>query len=119
MLNRKYVKEYASLVIAFYEQLVATIVLLPFLIFQKPDFHLRDILLLIILGTVFTGVSHSLFIKALKNIKTQVAGIISSLEPVYGIFFGIILLREIPTTREILGGVVILGTVFYSTIKSK
>jgi drug/metabolite transporter (DMT)-like permease len=119
MLNRKYVKEYPSLVIAFYEQLVATIVLLPFLIFQKPDFHLRDILLLIILGTIFTGVSHTLFIKALKNIKTQVAGIISSLEPVYGILFGILLLREIPTTREILGGVVILGTVFYSTIKSK
>lgn len=119
MLNRKYVKEYSSSVIAFYEQLVATIVLVPFLFLQKPAFYIRDVLLLIILGVIFTGISHSLFISGLKNIKTQTAGIISSLEPVYGIIFAVFLLREIPTLREILGGIIILGTVFYSTIKSK
>ena len=119
MLNRKYVKEYSSTVIAFYEQFVATIVLIPFLFLQKPIFQPKDILLLILLGTVFTGISHSLFINGLKNIKTQVAGIISSLEPVYGIILAVFLLREIPTLREILGGSIILGTVFYSTIKSK
>ncbi|WP_411682192.1 DMT family transporter [Clostridium thailandense] len=119
MLNRKYVKEYSSSVIAFYEQFVATIVLIPFLFLQKPVFDLRDILLLIILGTVFTGISHSLFIKSLKNIKTQTAGIISSLEPVYGITLAVFFLREVPNLREVLGGIIILGTVFYSTIKSK
>lgn len=119
MLNRKYVKEYEGSVIAFYEQFVATIVLMPFLFLQSPVFHLKDVLLLILLGTVFTGISHTLFINGLKNIKTQVAGIISSLEPVYGIIFAIFLLGEIPTLREILGGIIILGTVFYSTIKSK
>jgi drug/metabolite transporter (DMT)-like permease len=119
MLNRKYVKEYSSSVIAFYEQFVATIVLIPFLFFQKPVFHLKDIFLLILLGVVFTAISHSLFINGLKNIKTQTAGIISSLEPVYGIIFAAFLLREIPTLREVLGGIVILSTVFYSTIKSK
>jgi drug/metabolite transporter (DMT)-like permease len=119
LLNRKYVKEYSSLVIAFYEQAVATIVLIPFLFLQKPVFQLNDILLLILLGTVFTGISHSFFINGLKNIKTQTAGIISSLEPVYGIIFAAFLLGEIPTLREILGGIIILGTVLYSTIKSK
>jgi drug/metabolite transporter (DMT)-like permease len=119
LLNRKYVKEYSSLVIAFYEQAVATIVLIPFLFLQKPVFQLNDILLLILLGTVFTGISHSFFINGLKNIKTQTAGIISSLEPVYGIIFATFLLGEIPTLREILGGIIILGTVLYSTIKSK
>ncbi|OAA90797.1 DMT family transporter [Clostridium ljungdahlii] len=119
MLNRKYVKEYSGFVIAFYEQFVATIVLIPFLFLQKPVFHIREVLLLIILGTIFTGISHSLFISGLKNIKTQTAGIISSLEPVYGIIFAAFLLREIPTLREVLGGIIILGTVFYSTIKSK
>lgn len=119
LLNRKYVKEYSSLVIAFYEQAVATIILIPFLFLQKPVFQLNDILLLILLGTVFTGISHSFFINGLKNIKTQTAGIISSLEPVYGILFATFLLGEIPTLREILGGIIILGTVLYSTIKSK
>lgn len=117
MLNRKYVKDYPSLVIAFYEQLAATIVLIPFLFWQKPIVHSKDILLLILLGTVFTGVSHSLFINGLKNIKTQTAGIISSLEPVYGIIFAALLLGEIPALREVSGGIIILGTVFFSTIK--
>ena len=119
MLNRKFVKEYPSIVIAFYEQFIATIVLIPFLFLEKPVFSLKDILLLVLLGIVFTGICHSLFINGLKNIKTQTAGIISSLEPVYGIIFAAFLLREIPTLREILGGVIILSTVFYSTIKSK
>jgi drug/metabolite transporter (DMT)-like permease len=119
MFNRKYVKDYSSMVIAFYEQFGATIVLMPFLFLRKPIFRSTDILLLILLGTVFTGISHSLFINGLKYIKTQKAGIISSLEPVYGIIFAAFLLREIPTVREILGGVIILSTVFYSTIRSK
>lgn len=119
MLNRKYVKEYSSSVIAFYEQFVATIVLIPFFFFEKPVFAPKDIFLLVLLGVVFTGVSHLLFINSLKNIKTQTAGIISSLEPVYGIIFAAFLLKEIPTLREVLGGIVILSTVFYSTIKSK
>jgi drug/metabolite transporter (DMT)-like permease len=118
MLNRKYVKEYSSLVIAFYEQFIATIVLIPFLFLDKPVFQLKDIFLLVLLGVIFTGISHSLFINGLKNIKTQTAGIISSLEPVYGIIFAALLLREIPTLREVLGGIVILSTVFYSTAKS-
>ncbi|MBU3160950.1 DMT family transporter [Clostridium frigoris] len=117
MLNKKFVKEYSSLVIAFYEQFIATIVLIPFLFLNKPIFSLKDILILVLLGIVFTGISHSLFINGLKNIKTQTASIITSLEPVYGIVLAAILLGEIPTLREVLGGVIILSTVFYSTAK--
>ena len=119
MLNRKFVKEYSSFVIAFYEQFIATLVLIPFYFIQRPVFNFRDILLLALLGVVFTGISHLLFINSLKSLKTQTAGIISCLEPVYGIIFAIVLLREIPTLREVLGGIVILSTVFYTTIKAK
>ncbi|MCB2296510.1 DMT family transporter [Clostridium tagluense] len=119
MLNRKYVKEYSSIVIAFYEQFVATLVLIPFLFLIKPIFKPRDIFLLILLGIVFTAISHTLFINGLKSVKTQTAGIISSLEPVYGIVFALIIIGEVPTLREILGGIIILGTAFYSTIKSQ
>ncbi len=119
MLNRSYVKGYSGTVIAFYEQFVATIVLIPFLFLQRTIFSSKDILLLIVLGVIFTGISHSLFINGLKNVRTQTAGIISSLEPVYGIVFAALLLKELPTIREVLGGIIILGTVLYASIKSK
>jgi len=117
--NTKFVRVYSSSVIAFYEQFIATIVLFPFMFLQKPVFQTWDILLLVLLGTVFTGISHSLFINGLKNIKTQTAGIVSSLEPVYGIIFAAILLKEIPSLKEILGRLTILSSVLYSTLKSK
>ncbi|QDR81654.1 DMT family transporter [Sporomusa termitida] len=117
LLNRNFAAEYSSLVIAFYEQAAAAILLFPFVFLRpQPVVQVNDILLLLLLGVVFTGVSHSLFISGLKRIKTQTAGIISSLEPVYGIIFAVMLLQEIPTLREILGGLIILGTVVYKSI---
>lgn len=118
LLNRKYVKEYKGVVIAFYEQLVSLAILLPFFFIMEPVLTRKDIFLLLLLGTVFTGITHTLFINSLKDIKTQTAGIVSSLEPLYGILLSIFLLNEIPSIKEIIGGTIILGTVFYSTIKS-
>lgn len=119
MLNRKYVKEYSSMTIAFYEQFIAAIVLVPLSILQKPVFQPKDMLLLVLLGVIFTGLSHMLFINGLKNVRTQTAGIISGLEPLYGVIFAAGLLKEIPEFREVLGGVIILGTAFYTTIRSR
>lgn len=118
LLNRKHIKEYKGVVIAFYEQLVSLTVLLPFFFIMEPVFTRKDIFLLLLLGTVFTGITHTLFINSLKDIKTQTAGIISSLEPLYGIILSIFLLNEMPSVKEIIGGLLILGTVFYSTIKN-
>lgn len=119
MLNRKYVKQYSSLVVAFYEQFIAAIILLPYLFLQLPVFRPADIFLLLVLGVVFTGIAHSLFIQGLKNCKTQTAGIISCFEPVYGIIFAALLLHEMPAMREIIGGSIILTAVLYSTCKAK
>jgi len=119
VLNRKYVKEYSSLVIAFYEQAIATIILIPFLFLHKPVFSPKDVVMIALLGIIFTGIAHSLFINGLKNVKAQKAGIITTLEPVYGMIFAIILLRELPTLRELVGGIIILSMVLYSSIKSK
>lgn len=115
ILNRKYVKNYSSLVIAFYQDVVAAIVLLPFLFFTKATFNSKDIFLLVLLGVVFTAVSHSLFIKGMTHVKAQLASIIASLEPVYGIIFAIFFLSEIPTLRTITGGAIILGATFVAS----
>jgi len=122
ILNRKCVKNYSSLVVAFYQDSFTTLFLLPFLIpfllLQEPAFQPRDLLLLALLGVVFTGIAHSLFIRGLKGIRAQTASIIASLEPVYGIIAAVLLLGEIPEFRVVLGGVVILGAAAYTTFKS-
>jgi len=117
IMNRKYVKQYSSIIVAFYQDSIATVVLLPFLFLAAPVFRLNDILLLSILGVIFTGLAHTLFIKGLASVKAQKASIIASLEPVYGIVAAILLLGAIPTLRVVIGGSIILGAAFYATVK--
>lgn len=117
ILNRKYAKAYSSLVVAFYQDAAAAVILLPFLFLPVPVMTLKDLLLLALLGIVFTGIAHSLFIKGLATVKAQTASVIASLEPVYGILAATLLLGAIPALREISGGVIILGAALYATAR--
>lgn len=117
ILNRKLSQRYSSLLITFYQDFWATLFLLPFFFIMKPRLDNRDIILLLILGIFCTALSHSLFIKGMRHIKAQTAAIISSLEPVYGIIMALFILKEVPSLRTILGGIVILGTTLAVTLK--
>lgn len=109
IMNRRFSQQYSSPVIAFYQDFFAFLVLLPFPFIFRFKLTGRDLILLVVLGVVCTAVSHTLFIKGMKTIKAQTSSIIHALEPVYGIIFAFILLREIPTVRTILGGIIILA----------
>ena len=117
LLNRKYVGTYPPMVIVWYQNWMATLILFPFLFFQDLSLHLTDFLLLAILGIFCTALAHVLFIKSLVRIKTQLASITACLEPVYGIIFAFVLLGEIPALRTIIGGSIILGTIAIASMK--
>lgn len=119
VLNRKFTKDYSGAMIAFYEQGVASFLLLPFYFVSQPVISVSNLFLTILLGTIFTALPHTLFIGGMKYVKTQTAGIITCLEPLYGIILAAILIHEIPDFKVIAGGIIILGTVLYSTLKSK
>lgn len=118
LMNRRFSDQYPGTLVSLYEQGTAAVVLFPALFLLLPVFSARDIIGLVILGIAFTAGSHSLFISGLKHVKVQTAGIISSLESVYGILAALIVLHEIPGLRELAGGVIIMGVVFYSTLTS-
>ena len=107
--NRRLAQRYSSLAIAFLEDSVAAIFLLPFFIFSPSSLTARDMLLLAFLGVVCTAGSHTLFIKGLRGVRAQTASIISSLEPVYGIALAYLMLGETPSPRTLRGGLVILS----------
>ncbi len=117
ILNRKYVSTYPSMVIVWYQNWIATITLLPFLLFEDFTIQATDFALLALLGIFCTALAHALFIKSLVHIKTQLASIIACLEPIYGIIFALVLLGEIPALRTILGGCIIIGTIAIASKK--
>jgi len=118
ILNRKMVKRYRSLKVALYQDIAATLLLIPVFFKITPRIQVHDLMLLAVLGIVFTGVSHALFIKGLVGVRAHRAGIIACLEPVYGILLAYFLLGETPTLRVLAGGFVILGAAFIATIRS-
>ena len=118
LINRKYVKKYPGRLIAFYEQGTATLVLLPAFFLYKPVLTITNISLLILLGVLFTAAAHSMFINGMKHVRAQTAGMIASLESVYGIVAATLFLREIPSFNEFAGGTLILAAALYSTLKA-
>ena len=119
ILNRKAVEKYSGGIVAFYQQLFGTLILLPTLLFVKVSPTHTDWALLVLLGILFTGVGHTLFIGGLRYIKAQTAAVITCAEPVYAIFLAIFLLGEVPEWQVCLGGAVILGTVVISSWRAK
>ena len=115
ILNRRYVQRYGSLVIALYQDVVAALILFPFILSFSATVTSHDVLLIILLGVVFTAGAHALFIHGMTSIEAKTASIIGSLEAVYGIFFAALLLSEIPSMRTLVGGGVVLLATMYAT----
>ena len=109
LLNRQWVRQYSPVVIAFFQNAAAALVLLPMLTTFHDAVGMGQLGLLILLGVVCTALSHTLFIHGLTFVRAQLASIIACLEPVYGIAFAWLLLREIPSVPILAGGGVILA----------
>lgn len=115
--NRYFSKKYEGRIVSFYEQGSAAIVLLPAIFLVPTEWRVQDIVGVAIVGCVCTAFAYSLYVSAQKKVKAQTAGIISGMETVYGIIYALIFLGEIPTGREIIGGIVILGVALYTSLQ--
>ncbi len=122
--NRGLSRSYPSLTISLYQESIAALVLLPFLFFIPTGalWTAHELVILLILGVVCTALAHTLFIASMRSITAQSASLLASIEPVWGILFGVLLLHDIPTPTTLLGGAIILGAtllpMFYKRGKS-
>jgi len=119
ILNRKYVQIYSGKLITFYQTGVAALALLPAVSFTQTIFTIPDILLLMVLGVICTAAAHSFFISGLRSVKLRSASIIAGMEPVYGIVFAILLLGEMPSWKEISGGMIILLAATFVSVRKR
>lgn len=115
--NRYFSKKYIGRVVCLYEQGTAAIVLLPAAFLVPAVWRPQDIAGVLVIGFVCTAFAYSLYVSAQKGVRAQTAGIISGMETVYGIIYALIFLSEVPSGREILGGIVILGVALVASLK--
>lgn len=110
VVNRWLGRRYQSVMITLYQDGIAAVVLLPTLAFTRvtPFIQWRVIAILLVLGLLCTALAHTLFVEGLRGVTAQLASVIAGLEPVWGIVFALLLLREVPTGRTLAGGAIIV-----------
>lgn len=114
--------KYDSSVLMFYQFLFVALVFSPFLFTSNSSNTLSFFPYILLLGIFTTAIGHTLFVKCFKNFNISTASIIASAQPVFGILLGAFFLNEIPNTYTVIGGSLILSTVFiesFTTNKSK
>jgi drug/metabolite transporter (DMT)-like permease len=118
VLNRRYVASRRASDIAFWQNLVAALTLLPFAWASSSALGAigaREIALLLVLGLACTALAHTLFISGLRVVSVHSASVVAALEPVYGIALALLLLNEIPGPRTLAGGMLIVGAAAMAT----
>ncbi|MEJ2538469.1 MAG: DMT family transporter [Gemmatimonadota bacterium] len=116
--NRGYRRRYGALALTFHQLVWAAVVLLPLAAPQVSRATGRDLVLLALLGVVFTALAHGLFVWALEGIRARVASVVATLEPVYGIVLAALILGEMPSGRTLVGGAVILAAAAWVMLRS-
>jgi len=110
--------EYEGSILMVYQLIIISILLAPvFFIYDITGLE-ASIPALLILAFLTTATGHTLFIYSFRNFTISTASIISSIQPVYGIIIGMIILGEYPLLNTIFGGILILGTVMIESIRS-
>jgi drug/metabolite transporter (DMT)-like permease len=118
VLNRRHAATRGAADIAFWQNLFAAIVLLPFAFAGSASLGTigaREIVLLLVLGLACTALAHTLFIASLKGISAHAASVVAGLEPLYGIALAALLLGEVPGARTLAGGALIVGAAIFAT----
>ncbi len=108
ILNRKYVRKISPQHVACYQNLFASLLLIPVILFNDFEITFTELSLLVLLGVVFTALAHSLYNLSLTRLHASTASIGVSLEPIYGIVAASIFLNELLTPLMILGASIVI-----------
>ena len=111
ILLKPQIKNYQQSVLMYYQLVVVAIFLSPVYFIYETNGILEFLPSIILLSVATTALGHTLFVNSLKTFSASSASLISSLQPIYGIILGFIILQEIPNAYTIVGGIIILSTV--------
>jgi len=119
LILKKHVQHYHGSMLMLYQTTIITIVLFPVLFFMDSTGFESQYPYLLLLALLTTAIGHSLMVHSLKFFSASTATIISSIQPIFGILIAFLLIDEIPKTKTIWGGLIIILTVVIETIRSK
>ncbi len=117
--NRRLTEHHSAMTIGLWQNAAAFVALSYFAWPQALEVDRRSLALLMVLGVVFTGGAHALFIHGMRKVSASTASLIGALEPVYGVLAAALLLAEVPKVQTLLGGgLIVLAVALASAERS-
>ncbi len=116
---RRYVQRYSGATLMLYQTGVSALVLLPFVTLTgglAPA--IGEWPLLLLLGTIFTALTQSLYAASLRTLPAKTVAIIATLLPLYSALLALLVLGEVPTIRTVIGGLIVVGAVMVETVRA-
>jgi drug/metabolite transporter (DMT)-like permease len=106
-------QKYEGTSLMFYQIVIVSVLLIP-VFFTEIEWNsvYTQLPYIALLGLLTTSIGHTLFLMSFKNFSVTTASLISGVQPIYGILLAVIFLSEIPSFRTIIGGILILTSVF-------
>lgn len=117
----KHITKTSGLQTAALELDIAFIVVLIYVLLTSglPHPQRADILFLMIIGLVNTGLAYVLYFSGLQKLPAQSVALISYIDPVSALVFSALLLHETMTPVQIIGAVLIIGGAILGELKRK
>lgn len=118
IIMNKFIKGLGGLETTVTQLILASIVLLPYVMitdgFDFSRMTVNGYICLAVLGAVHTGFAYFLYFSSLKELKGQTIAVLSYIDPISAVMISSVLLGERMTVLQIVGGVLILSSTFIS-----
>lgn len=118
IITRRYLSSYSPTVVMAYQALIIAATLLPFSFDAVATMHSDTLLMLLVLGTLFTAVPHAQITYSFRRLTAKSVSFIQCLQVVYAIGLSALILGEQPSWLTLLGGAVVLGVSVAETKRS-
>lgn len=120
LMHRKYFSKYSGVKAMAWQ----TMIVCPCVIWLVSEqtlslnISMHTVFLLLLLGTVFTALPHSLIASSLKHLRAKTFALVSCMQPLYGVIFAIIILKEVPSWQTVVGGTLVISAALYETVNT-
>lgn len=122
---RRVTQHYNAITVTAYAVFVATLCAFPaasielFLAHPSNIFSLTNLLCVLYLGVICTGLASILWNKSLSLVEASTCSLFYPIQPLVSVLLGIVVLGEQMSLRFILGAFLIIGGILYATLSDK
>ena len=122
LLNKR-MKEIQPFDVTVFELFCSAVILLPYVLstadFSTVTLTMGNIVMLLVVGIVHTGLAYALYFGSISKIPAQTVALLSYIDPVFAIILSAVILKEGLTIYSLVGASLILGSSVIGELKNK